>query len=169
MADITPEMAAARAKLAAKMGGSGSIGGKGSIRRKVKAKPSGPATSVADDKKLVANFRKVGINPIPGIDEVNMFTDGGDVMHFKEPKVQASLAANSFVIAGTPEKKTLNDLMPGVLTQLGKDNLGLLKSYFEQIQTQAAAAQGATGDDEIPDLDANFEDVSKVVEDVEVD
>merc|ERR1712168_1203058 len=40
------------------------------------------------------------MNNIPGIEEVNMIRDDGHVIHFNNPKVQASLAANTFAITG---------------------------------------------------------------------
>jgi len=44
------------------------IGGKGTQRRKVKAKHT--ATVVADDKKLGQSLKKLGVNSIPQIEEV---------------------------------------------------------------------------------------------------
>ena len=42
---------------------------------------------------------------IQGIEEVNMFKDSGEVLHFSNPKVQASLASNIFAISGPSETK----------------------------------------------------------------
>lgn len=164
MADATPEMLAARAKLAAKM--DSRIGGKGTQRRKVKAKTA--AVVVADDKKLQAQFKKMGLNTIPGIEEVNMFTDKNQVIHFKDPKVQASLQANTYAISGTSETKTLQEMLPKVISQLGSENLASLRKVME---AQHAAAEGkgkGGGDDEIPDLD-DVTDFEAVAKDVEVD
>eukprot|EP00392_Amoebophrya_sp_AT5.2_P007232 g7246.t1 len=170
---------AARAKLAAKF--DSRIGGKGTQRRKVKAKT--PNVVVNDDKKLVTQFKKMGLNPIPGIEEVNMFTDKNEVIHFKDPKVRplvlyyhyvhASLQANTYGVSGTPENKTLSEMLPRVINQLGinnlgQENMGALKKVLEQSQQMAAAQQAASSSD-IPDLEGTtFEDVAKV-EDVEVD
>ncbi|TMS08047.1 Transcription factor BTF3 [Larimichthys crocea] len=65
------------------------IGGKGSARRKKKVVHR---TATADDKKLQFSLKKLGVNNISGIEEVNMFTNQGTVIHFNNPKVQASLA-----------------------------------------------------------------------------
>ena len=43
--------------------------------------------SNTDDKKLQSQLKKLSINPIPGIEEVNMFKDDGSVIHFTNPKV----------------------------------------------------------------------------------
>jgi len=127
----------------------------------VKAKQAGVV--IADDKKLQGQFKKMGLNPIPGIEEVNMFTDNNQVIHFKDPKVQASLQANTYAISGSCETKTLQEMLPKVISQLGSENLASLRKVME---AHAAAEGKAKGDDDIPDLDGDFESVSK---DVEVD
>ncbi|CAD7957583.1 unnamed protein product [Amoebophrya sp. A120] len=164
MAEETNEaILEARRKLQAKF--DSRIGGKGTQRRKVKAKPS-TASTVNDDKKLVTQFKKMGLNQIPGIEEVNMFTDKNEVIHFKDPKVHASLQANTYAVAGNPETKSLQEMLPKVINQLGSENLMSLRSALEASGTMPGA--GAKPD-EIPDLgDATFEDAAKV-EDVEVD
>ena len=77
-------------------------GGKGSVRRKKKVIHR---TAATDDKKLQTSLKKLGVNNIPGIEEVNMIKDDGSVTHFTNPKVQASLAANTFSINGHAETK----------------------------------------------------------------
>lgn len=54
------------------------------MRRKVvrKGKPS----SAQDDKKLQAALKKLNVQPIPGVEEVNMFREDGNVLHFSAPK-----------------------------------------------------------------------------------
>ena len=37
--------------------------------------------------------------------QVNMIKEDGNVIHFNNPKVQASLAANTFAITGQAENK----------------------------------------------------------------
>ena len=70
-------------------------GGKETARRKKKVVHR---TAAADDKKLQFSLKKLGVNNISGIEEVNMFTNQGTVIHFNNPKAQASLAANTFSI-----------------------------------------------------------------------
>ncbi|XP_028607878.1 transcription factor BTF3 [Grammomys surdaster] len=60
------------------------IGGKGTARRKKKVVHR---TATADDKKLQFSLKKLGVNNISGIEEVNMFTNQGTVIHFNNPKV----------------------------------------------------------------------------------
>jgi nascent polypeptide-associated complex subunit beta len=59
-------------------------GGKGTVRRKIvrKAKPS----NAQDDKKLQSSLKKLNVQPIPGVEEVNMFREDGNVLHFSAPK-----------------------------------------------------------------------------------
>lgn len=77
-------------------------GGKGSVRRKKKVLHR---TSANDEKKLQTTLKKLGVNNIPGIEEVNMIKDDGTVIHFTNPKVQASLTANTFSVNGQAETK----------------------------------------------------------------
>lgn len=58
-------------------------GGKGSVRRKKKTVHK---TTTADDKKLQSTLKRLGVNNIPGIEEVNLFKDDGSVVHFTNPK-----------------------------------------------------------------------------------
>lgn len=155
--ETNQDILAARAKLAAKF--DSRMGGKGTQRRKVKAKNSG--VTVTDDKKLQGQMKRLGLNTIPGIEEVNMFTDKNEVIHFKDPKVQASLQANTYVVSGTaPETKSLQEMLPKVISQLGmNENLMSMKRVLEKKE------------DEIPDIATNFEDISKAdtSKDIEVD
>lgn len=59
-------------------------GGKGTPRRK-QVKKSVTA-SQGDDRKLQAALKKLGVQPITGVEEVNMFQEDGNVLHFGAPK-----------------------------------------------------------------------------------
>ena len=48
--------------------------------------------------------------------------------------VQASIAANTYVVSGHAETKKLQDLLPGIINQLGPDNLANLKKLAETYQ-----------------------------------
>merc|ERR1711970_341787 len=63
------------------------------------------------------------MNNIPGIEEVNMIRDDGHVIHFNNPRVQASLAANTFAITGHAETKLVTEILPQIINQLGPDSL----------------------------------------------
>ncbi|XP_074572866.1 nascent polypeptide-associated complex subunit beta-like [Curcuma longa] len=136
-----------------KMAGAVRTGGKGSMRRKKKAVHKSPTT---DDKKLQSTLRRIGVNTIPAIEEVNIFKDDV-VIQFLNPKVQASIAANTWVVSGSPQTKKLQDLLPTIINQLGPDNLDNLRKLAEQFQKQApdaapAAKGGEDDDDDVPEL-----------------
>jgi hypothetical protein len=59
-------------------------GGKGTPRRKV-VKKSVTATQ-GDDRKVQAALKKLGVQPITGVEEVNMFKEDGNVLHFSQPR-----------------------------------------------------------------------------------
>jgi hypothetical protein len=58
-------------------------GGKGSVRRKHKAVRKNTAQ---DDKRLKSTLNKLNVRDIPAIEEVNLFKDDGNVIHFASPK-----------------------------------------------------------------------------------
>ncbi|KDP27000.1 hypothetical protein JCGZ_22062 [Jatropha curcas] len=136
------------------MAGAVRTGGKGSMRRKKKAVHK---TTTTDDKRLQSTLKRIGVNAIPAIEEVNIFKDD-IVIQFLNPKVQASIAANTWVVSGAPQTKKLQDILPQVLGHLGPDNLDNLKKLAEQIQKQAPNAGSAAtapqedDEDEVPEL-----------------
>jgi nascent polypeptide-associated complex subunit beta len=147
--DDDQKVLAARAKLAERFGDAVRLGGKGTMKRKKKVAHK---TTTADDKKVQSALKKAGAQPLPSIEEVNMFRDDNSVMHFTNPKVQGSIRDNVFMVQGTSEVKSLRDLMPGILSQLGPKHMELLKEFAEQMKEAK---------EEIPDLEAaNFEDVA---------
>lgn len=93
------------------------IGGKGTQRRKKKVVHK----TNTDDKKLQNSLKKLAVNAIPGIEEVHMFKDDGQLIHFNNPKVQASLPANTFAITGHAETKQVTDLVTRIVNA---DNKG---------------------------------------------
>ena len=104
------------------------------------------------------------VNNIPGIEEVNMIKDDGTVIHFNNPKVQASLAANTFAVTGHGENKQITDLLPGILNQLGAESLTHLKKLASNVPTADGAddaGNDADDDDDVPDLVENFDEASK--------
>jgi len=149
------------------------IGGKGTPRRKV-VKKSG-AAAAQDDKKLQTALKKLNVQPITGIEEVNMFREDGNVLHFTAPKVHASVPSNTFAIYGAGHVKELTELVPGILNQLGPDSLASLRKLaesYQQIQGQNSngKAPGMTfggdddDDDDVPDLVENFDTTAEKTE-----
>jgi nascent polypeptide-associated complex subunit beta len=76
--------------------------------------------------------------------------------------VQASIPSNTYVVSGTVETKKLEELLPGILNQLGPESMGRLRDY-------ATSNMGENGpieeededdDDDVPDLVENFEEAA---------
>ncbi|KIW75555.1 nascent polypeptide-associated complex subunit beta [Fonsecaea monophora] len=138
----------------------------GTPRRKTKKVHKSSGT---DDKKLQTTLKKMNVQPIQAIEEVNMFKEDGNVIHFAAPKVHASVPSNTFAIYGNGEDKELTELVPGILNQLGPDSLASLRRLAESYQSLQKKEGGEKGegkkegededDDEIPDLveGENFE------------
>jgi len=141
------------------------IGGKGSARRKKKVIHK---TAVSDDKKLQASLKKLGLSPIPSIEEVNMIKNDGTVIHFNNPKVQASLSANTFAVTGHAENKSMSEMLPNILSQLGPESLDNLKWLASTLSKSGESEAGKApiagpveDDEEMPDLVENFDEASK--------
>ena len=126
-----------------KMANAVRTGGKGSVRRKFKAPHK---TTAADDQKLQGALKKLGVSPIGDIEEVNLIMDNGNVVHFSHPKVQASIPSNTYVVSGHSETKKLADMLPGIMNQLGVENVGQLKNIHQSMGGKADAALPETED-----------------------
>lgn len=97
-----------------------------------------------------------------------MIKEDGQVIHFNNPKVQASLAANTFAITGHAETKQITEMLPGILNQLGAESLANLKKLATSVSSGGSVdiTKTATGDideddDDVPDLVDNFDEPSK--------
>ena len=79
--------------------------------------------------------------------------------------MQASIAANTYIISGPSETKPLQELLPSIVSQLGMDNLSQLQNMAAQAGGPGAATipEGdEDDDDDVPDLvEGNFEEVSE--------
>ncbi|EIM89158.1 NAC-domain-containing protein, partial [Stereum hirsutum FP-91666 SS1] len=152
--------AAKLAKLQAQAA-SNRIGGKGTMRRKVVRKTK--AGSAQDDKKLQGALKKLNVQPIQGVEEVNMFREDSNVLHFTAPKVHAALNSNTLAIYGAGQVKELTELVPGILNQLGPDSLASLRKLAESYQSlqgqqrPGVPAADDDDDDDVPDLVENFD------------
>jgi nascent polypeptide-associated complex subunit beta len=98
---------------------------------------------------------------LPGIDEVNLFREDDHVIHISNPKLQAAIQANTYVVSGNAQTKTIEELMPDILPQLGPEKMQQLAQRMQSMQTlfgtrgaggAAPAAAAAAGDDDVPTL-----------------
>lgn len=94
-----------------------------------------------------------------------MIKDDGTVIHFNNPKVQASLAANTFAITGHAETKKIAEMVPGILSQLRAENFAHLKSLAPQMNPDGLLAGMENDDaaeDDVPTLVENFDEAAKI-------
>jgi len=138
----------------AKLAATVRTGGKGTVRRKKKAVHK---TTTTDDKRLQSTLKRLGVNTIPSIEEVNLFKEDGNVIHFQNPKVQASISANTYVVSGHCETKKLQDLLPNIIGQLGTDNLANLKKIVESQVPAAGGEKKVAEEDDAPPLVESFD------------
>ena len=97
-----------------------------------------------------------------------MFRNDNSVLHFPNPKVQSAVQSNTFVVSGTGVNKDISELLPGIISQLGPENMENLRALAEQFQkAQGGGAvdqqveEDDDDDDDIPDLVENFEETAK--------
>lgn len=131
-------------------------GGKGSVRRKKKT--ASRSSGAEADRKLQAQIKKLQATAIPGIEEVNMFRDDGKVIHFSNPKVQATISANVYFVSGNSEAVALESLLPGIVSQMGAEAIQALQAQVQAMGMGGGAPGGAqaqeedSDDDDVPDL-----------------
>merc|ERR1739845_64759 len=137
-------------------------GGKGSVRRKKKTVHK---KANASDQKLSLALKKIGVQQMAGIEEVNLFHNDDTITHFQQPKVQFSSPANTYVVSGNAERKEILALLPGIINQLGPDALAYLKNFQESMGAQGGMDDiPDLADDDVPELAAD--DVPELVEEV---
>ena len=134
--------------------------------QRVKAKKINKS-SEGDDTKIQAALQKFNPTTLTDVAEANFFRDDGTVLHFNRVGVQACAANNTYAVTGFAQEKQITELLPGILTQLGSENLELLQKLAQsfqqnpeslaQLQKQADGAK----DEDIPELveGETFDDV----------
>ena len=94
--------------------------------------------------RAMAPFDRLGGLTMQEVEEVNLFKDDGTVIHFDNPKVQASIEASTYVVSGNANTKKLQDMFseafsgPGwqkkvqdMVCHLGYENLPTLTNPKE--------------------------------------
>ena len=95
-----------------------------------------------------------------------MIKDDGTVIHFNNPKVQASVPANTFAVVGHAESKQITEMLPGILNQLGAESLTHLKRLANNVTSNVGGLSGGApvpeeDDDDVPTLVGDFDEASK--------
>lgn len=125
--------------------------------RKKKAVHKANAT---DDKRLQSTLKRLGCNTIPGIEEVLLFNEDNTAIAFNNPKVQASIGANTYVVSGPPQHRTAQEALASMFGGMSSASIQQLMQQMQQMQGLAGnGAQGGDEDDEVPELVENFDQV----------
>ncbi|KAL4434685.1 hypothetical protein ABPG77_002808 [Micractinium sp. CCAP 211/92] len=145
-----------------KMAGVVRTGGKGTVRRKKKAVHK---TTSTDDKRLQGTLKRLGVNTIPGIEEVLLINADGSALQFTNPKVQASIAANTYVVSGASQHKRAQDVMASMLAGMGgmaglQQMMGGMGGGMPAFNPEGAADE-PEDDDDVPELVENFEQAAQ--------
>ena len=91
------------------------------MRRKKKVAQKN--NSAESDRKILQVQKKLGTTAITGIEEVNLFKSDSNVIHFNNPKVNANISSNTYFISGRADERTIQELLPGIMQQLGQENI----------------------------------------------
>lgn len=158
--ETTADIQAARDKLRQRFGDGARIGGGARMKKKAVAHKS----VSGDDKKLQTAIRRMGLSNLPGVDEVAMLKDDGKALVFHLPKVQAALNANTFIITGASEEKSIDQLSAAV-PEFDPEMLKKFAAEWQKMQMQEKSPATDSGakdddDDDVPDLVEDFEAVA---------
>jgi nascent polypeptide-associated complex subunit beta len=118
-------------------------------------------TSSTDEKKLQTQLKRLGVNTIPGIEEVMLFNDDGTALSFTNPKVQASIAANTYVVSGVSQQKSAQEAMASMLS--GSSIQQLMAQMGMQGGMPGGMGAMGGGDDDDEDDDDDDDDVPELV------
>jgi nascent polypeptide-associated complex subunit beta len=108
-------------------------GGKGTERRKQRTMPR----ATADDKAIKGLYKRLGVQPVPQIDEVNMFKDDGSILHFVNPEVHFNYQNHVVVVSGDSRTASAKELLPDIISQLGPRQMHLLQDLISQDKNDA--------------------------------
>lgn len=72
------------------------------------------------------------------------------------------------MVSGSSENRRIEELIPGILSQLGPESMDYLRAYADMMKAATGGAGGAMDsveegeeeDDEVPDLVENFEEAA---------
>ena len=107
------------------------------MRRKLPVKAK---TTHADDKKLMVALKRLGMQEIPGVEEVHMFKDDDEsCLYFRSPRVDASVQSNTYVVRGSGQDKKISELMPGIKPCLSDAQRAKVEGEEEKDEDEAAA------------------------------
>lgn len=126
----------------------------GGTRRKQPKKTGSGANGNKDDTKLQAQLAKMRAVTVDNVAEANFFKEDGNVMHFNKVGVQVAPQHNTSVFYGLPQEKSLQELFPGIISQLGAEAVQALSQLAAQMGQQdgSKAVEAEQKDSAIPEL-----------------
>ena len=138
-----------------------------SLRGRVSRAAAAPRHRLAPTLPSRPPPQRRGVNANPGLEEVALFKEVGAAIVFANPKVQANIASNTYVVSGTAENKTAQEVaMAQAMAGGGMAgiNPAQLKALQEALKANGGAMPGMAGagdagDDEegLPELEGDFE------------
>lgn len=111
----------------------------GGTRRKQTKKSGSSANANKDDTKLQAQLAKLHAVTIDNVAEANFFKADGNVMHFNKVGIQVAPQHNTSVFYGLPQEKGLQELFPGIISQMGPESI---QASFNSIGFSITKAKG---------------------------
>ena len=161
--DTSEKVKAARAKLAQRFKGVNTrLGGKGTQKRKHKAKDK---NKMSTSKKMKTIEKKLGVQPLPDIAEVNLFREDGNVWHFANPNLKGSIQNQVLIVSQEPEIKNIQNNFAEFVSHMGPNEMSKLKDMVKDMKPPGEEKEAKLEapedeeEDEAPEL-VNFEEVA---------
>ena len=81
---------------------------------------------------------------IPGIEEVSIVKDDGSAVVFANPKVQAAIGSNTYVVSGTAENKSADEMLSGAAgaASINPAQLKALQEALKAVRALPAPRRG---------------------------
>ena len=111
-------------KLEQKFGKINRMGGKGTVR----TVPNKKAKKGTDDKNIKSLVNKLGAQPLPEIQCVNLFTSDDQVIRIEKPEVFGSFQNKTIICSGKNEKVPLKDCLADVISEIPPKQMEKLKA-----------------------------------------
>ena len=116
-------------------------------------KKAGHKAAGTDDKRLQSTLKRLGVHAIGGIEEVTLFGPGEGCTVYTNPKVQASIGSNTFVVSGPSAERTMEEMLPAMLGSLPPEALAALAAQFKASGAGGAPGAGGEEDEDVPELE----------------
>ncbi|XBW36466.1 hypothetical protein QEN19_002044 [Hanseniaspora menglaensis] len=117
------------------------VGGK-----RINKKSTASATaSLAESEKIMSFMKASNGQSLPDVQEINFFCDDGEILHFEntlisKPNVTQSESGDFTAITNAKyQSKTVTELLPGIIKQVGVQNMDLLQKATKELMKRFEA------------------------------